>query len=350
MKNFFLFCVIISILSSCGGTEGCQDPINTSGISMDIEIIRLEQEMFQLKKDKNAVREFLKKYPDFTKNYMHEGKIPDSIVVDQIYRVITEKYMDTVYRDVQNKWKDMVELRQEFEDAFKHIKYYYPQFKTPKIYTVITGLNSFFGQDLYVSEDMIVISLEFFLGKDARYRPPTDAIPDYIWKTYHPKAIVSNCVKFISSRYNRIDMKNQTTLADMIYYGKSYYFVKTMMPCMPDSVIIGYTNKELRSIDDAYSGSTTDKSKAKENRAYLWNHLIEKKVLFSTSEFVKRDYLNPAPYVAIIGKGCPGRIAQWFGWRIVQNYAERNSGVSFTKLMANESVENVFNQSKYQGQ
>ncbi len=32
----------------------------------------------------------------------------------------------------------------------------------------------------------------------------------------------------------------------MIAYGKAYYFAKHMIPCLPDSVFIGYTSDEIK--------------------------------------------------------------------------------------------------------
>ncbi|NJN42061.1 MAG: hypothetical protein HC811_07420 [Flammeovirgaceae bacterium] len=47
------------------------------------------------------------------------------------------------------------------------MKYYYPDFKPPVIKTMLTGLET----DLYVSDSLIVIGLDYYLGKGAKYRP-----------------------------------------------------------------------------------------------------------------------------------------------------------------------------------
>ncbi|NJO01979.1 MAG: gliding motility lipoprotein GldB [Bacteroidia bacterium] len=320
---FFALVGLALLLSACSDTETCQDLVNMADISLDLKIVRLEQTFFQLK-SRDQIKKLLADHPQFAEEYMHRSRLPsDTIPVDQIFSLINEPYMDTVYQDVQAKFRDITQLKEAFEQAFKHIKFYYPDFKPPKIYTVITGLGAYFGSDLYVSRDLIVVSLEFFLGTGARYRPPVEQLPDYVWRRYHPQSIVPTCMLVLSNAFNQTDLLDKSILAEMIYFGKSYYFVEKMMPCLPDSILTGYTAEELANINNA------------ENRNYLWNHFIHKQVLFSTREESKRIYLNERPYVAEINNKVPGRIGRWFGWRIVQKYMERNPKVSLPELMAN---------------
>lgn len=335
--------VLLFLNSSCTPEDDpCQNPeIDLSGIEVETKITRLEPELFSLK-DKDQVRSFLQKYPLFADRYMQLKRFPnDSIPVDQIYTMLQEPAMDTLYDDLIKKYPNLEELENEFNAAFKHIKYYYPDFEPPQIYTVISGLGSFFGGiDMLVSPDIIVISLDFFMGKDARYRPPTDGpggIPDYIWKRYNEFSIVPICVRAISDKYNKTDLLDKTLVADMIYYGKAYHFVETMMPCLEDSILLGYSNSDLVNLND------------EKNRQFIWNYFIQKELLFSTKEADKRDYLGERPYIAEIHKKCPGRIGQWFGLRIVQKFRKRNAELGFQEVMAIQKASDIFNKSGYQG-
>ena len=51
-------------------------------------------------------------------------------------------------------------------------------------------------------------------------------------------------VLLISERYNA-NPKNQSLLYDMIFYGKSYLFVETMIPNIQDTLITGYSHQEI---------------------------------------------------------------------------------------------------------
>ena len=340
MKKIILGSFVLSLFILCAcesSPETCTDPIDLSEIQVDVKIVRLEQEIFKLK-NKAEIKAFLDKYPDFTEKFMLKSRLPhDSIPVDQIYTMLNEPHQDTIYEDVQKKFGDLTTIQQAFEDAFKHIKYYYPEFNPPKIYTVTTGLASFFGSDLYISPDLIVISLEFFIGKENKYRPPIDRIPDYIWNRYFPEAIVPNCVQVISNAYNKTDFKDKTAIAEMIYYGKALEFTQQMMPCLPDSVLFGYTSSNMNNLSDS------------KNREYIWNHFIEKQILFNTNQKTINEYLGESPYIVNLHKEVPGRIGRWLGWRIIQKYKKKNPEITFKDLMDNPNAREIFNKSGYKG-
>ncbi len=325
----------VVLLYACGGKPTCETAPNVDDIKVNVKIIRLDSELAKLK-DKKAIANFLKKYPDFAEQYMQQNRMPsDTIAIDQIYAMIREPHLDTVFQDVAEKYKDLTALKNEFEQVFRYLKHYYPDFKIPKIYTTITGLGSFYGTDLMVTKEMIVISLDFFMGNRARYRPPVELMPDYIWRRYSEASIVPTVVMGISNRYNKTNFEDKTAVAEMIYYGKAYHFTKAMMPCLPDSVLFGYTTQELNNIED-------DK-----NRQYIWAHLIDKQVLFNTNQKIIQLYMGERPFVAEINKECPGRIGHWLGFRMVRKYLSRQPEVTLQALMENTEARQIFNQSGY---
>lgn len=337
MKNTFWFLLLALGFSlyACGGKPTCENAPNVDEIKVNVEIIRLDNELAQLK-DKKDIADFLKKYPDFAEKYMQLSRLPsDTIAIDQLYSMISEPHLDTVFQDVAQKYKDLTALKNEFEQAFKYLKHYYPDFKIPKIYTTITGLGSFYGTDLMVTEEMIVISLDFFMGSKARYRPPVELMPDYIWRRYSEASIVPTVMMGISNRYNKTNFEDKTAIAEMIYYGKAYHFTKSMMPCLPDSVLFGYTTQELNNIED------------EKNRQYIWAHLIDKQVLFNTNQKTIQLYMGERPYIAEINKECPGRIGHWLGFRIIRKYLDRQPEVTLQALMTNTEARQIFNQSGY---
>ena len=194
MYRIALFFLLLIFFQSCGKKKLYEDSVKTSDVQLSVSITRLENEMFKLK-DTTEIRAFLDKYPDFSQQSLRRDKQRgDSLLVKAIYAMITNEFVDSAYHDVEKKFADFSGIKKDFEEAFKHIKHYYPDFKAPKIYTVVSGLGSFFGNDLYVSDSMIVVSLDFFMGKDARYRPPVEQMPNYIWRRYQPSSIVPGCV------------------------------------------------------------------------------------------------------------------------------------------------------------
>ena len=127
-------------------------------------------------------------------------------------------------------------------------------------------------------------------------------------------------------------MQDKTVLADMIAYGKAYTFTKHIMPCMPDSVLIGYTRKET---DGAVY-----------NEATIWKRMIDDQVLFSTSHMIKQRYIGERPKTTEISAQCPGRIGMWVGWRMSEKYLSE-TGKSLTDLMNESDAQKIFKLSKY---
>ncbi|NJL14052.1 MAG: gliding motility lipoprotein GldB [Microscillaceae bacterium] len=332
----WLGCLVLA--GACRNESSCYDPVDVSKIEAPVRIVRLEETLFTLK-TADEVRAWLRKYPDLAEKYFQLNRLPhDSVLINPILAMTQEPHQDTLLRDVRQKYPDLKTLELEFEAAFKHLKYYFPDFKVPRIYTLTTGLGSFFGTDVMVGEGIVVISLDFFLGKAARYRPPVEQMPDYIWKRYHEGSIVPTVMLYLSNRYNQTQLEDKTLLAEMVYYGKAYHFVRQMMPCLPDSLLYGYTETELNNLA------------REDNRDYIWNHFIEKNVLFSNSQFVKNTYLDERPYVAEINAKCPGRIGRWLGVRIIENYRRRNPKIGLPELMATADAPLLFNRSGYNGQ
>lgn len=332
----FIVCIGVFLIGCQRSNPDCRNEVDVSNIQVTLKIQRLEQEMFQLK-SRETIRAFLKKYPEFNQRFLKNNRaVSDSMVVLALEQMTSNLFLDTLYKDVQKIYTDneIALLEKELADAFRHIKYYYPSFKIPKVYTAITGLGSFFGNDLYVSQDMIVISLDFFLGKQARYRPPD--MPQYIWRRYQKSYIAPTIALYISGAYNKTDMKDETILAEMVYYGKAYEFVKAAIPCVPDSVILGYTQDQMLNLSDA------------KNRKFIWAHFVEKKLLYGNSKVIK-GYTEERPYVAEMGPKVPGKIGCWLGWQIIQRYRKNTNNSSLQDLMSNDKAAEIFKISAYRG-
>src|SRR5690606_32739493 len=143
---------------------------------------------------------------------------------------------DTLAQEVKRVFGTEEKLKNELIQAFKNLKYYYPETTIPRIETVISGIEN----DMLVSDSLIIIGLDYFLGEDARFRPN---MYDYLLRQYNPENIVPSIMLMygINSQINHMEADNKTALADMITYGKSFYFAKHMVPCVPDHVLIWYT-------------------------------------------------------------------------------------------------------------
>jgi hypothetical protein len=186
---------------------------------------------------------------------------------------------------------------------------------------------------MVVTDSLIIIGLDFFMGKKGLYMPPN--VYDYQIRKLEPAALVGQVVLQYSAFFNQQNPEDQTLLSDMIWYGKSYAFTKKVLPNMADTLLFGYTTQELAE-SNAFQGE-------------VWEHFIDNSLLFKKDEVTKTKYVGERPKTPEIGPACPGSIGRWLGWVIVNQYMTQNPNINLPKLMANQEANKLFLASGYRG-
>ena len=313
-----LFCLFL--LASCQKGE-------------DIAFVRLDQQLFSVKSP-DSIRAFLNRNPAVAQLYFNANEAGnDTALVQELTNRVNNPALTEFNEQIQSQFGDMADLRTQLATAFANIKKDFPDFHSPKIVTVVTG---FLGPDLVVTDSLVIISLDYFAGPNAKYRPPAQEFPEYILRRYNKDHLASAIVFAISDKYNATNRADQTMLADMVYYGKGYVFTKTMLPDVADSLVIGYSDRQLTQTFNAQD--------------IVWGHFIDNQLLYQTNPAIKQRYLNERPFTAEIGQAAPGAIGRWLGWRIVGMYHDEHSDVGIAELMQNANARQIFEQSGYKGQ
>ncbi|HEY9046181.1 MAG TPA: gliding motility lipoprotein GldB [Ohtaekwangia sp.] len=331
MKNLLLaVSFFILVLAGCTKEEEdkCAFVPDTAGKKVTVVLEQFQDSLVNVKSKTDLVN-VLTHQPLIRDYIFRRAEYPgDSVFINELYARFNNPHLDTIQSEVKRVFGDLSSLKATFEEAFTNLQYYYPDFTPPKIQTIISGLDT----DMLVSDSLIIVSLDFYLGKGAKYRPK---VYDYLLRKYDPDDIVPSCLLIygIDNYFNKTDMKDKTVLADMVAYGKSFYFAKHMLPCIPDSVLIWYTPEEIRG--------------SRANEDLIWARFIESNVLFETSHVVKKDYLGERPVTVQVGEKCPGRIGQWVGWRIVNKYMESHPETTLPQLMEISNAQQLFRESHY---
>jgi gliding motility-associated lipoprotein GldB len=324
-RIIFLVPVLFLVFACSKKSETCELDPDILDQDLEVTITRLEDEFFGAKTTQDFLF-LLEKYPDFAQSYLQEnGHFSQDSLAASLLEIHQDSALRVLYDSVKVEFATISELENELETAFKAIKYYFPDFKTPKVYTFVSGFNS----DFVINEDMIVIGLDYFLPADHTFQPD---IARYMAVRYEKKYLVPMIVLAISSKYNRTNPTDNTLLSEMIYYGKAYHFVKAIMPCTSDQYIIGYTPEEI--------------SECFDNEEYIWAHFVENELLYETNPFEIRKYIGEAPFTDAISSNAPGRLGRWLGWNIVDDYRS-NQDMDLAVLMMESDVEKIFRQSGY---
>lgn len=332
-RTIYQFILIISVcfftlttLTSCESNE-CSTSNNYDNIPISLEVDRLEDKLADLGNLDQALQ-FFEDNRVMADYFLSANQYPnDTILARRVIRLMQQPSIDSLIQDAKKYYADFDQNIEELTSAFQFIKYHYPDASIPQFQTIITG----FAQDMYYSDSLIVIGLDYFAGNHLKYQP--NDIPQYIVKRYMKESLSPILMSFVSNEFNKPDQSHGTLLADMVNLGKSYYFVEHALPCKADSLIIGYTSKEMHAV--------------RTNQEIIWANLIENEMVYETSHFLKNKFIGERPSIAEISENCPGRVGAWIGWQIVRKYMDQNPAVSFTELMAETDAHKIFQQSNY---
>jgi gliding motility-associated lipoprotein GldB len=232
-----------------------------------------------------------------------------------------------LYTEVQKKYSDFEPVKKELEDLFKHIKYYFPQTKMPKVITVISEMD--YNNKAIYADSLVIISLELYLGKDHKFYQ----FPNYLKQNFEQRQIAPDVVTSFSTQKTP-PILDKDLLSQMIYSGKQLYLKDLLLPKYTEAEKIGYTPEQLLW--------------CQENESYMWRYFIEKELLYSNDQKLIPRFINPAPFSKFyleIDNESPGRVGAWIGWQIVRSYV-KNRDAGIADLLKTDAKE-IFKQSKY---
>lgn len=329
--RFFIYTFIVLALVSCKEDNSKKERISIpqdKKPKLQIHFENLSQELFNVKSSED-VKVFLEKHPRFCAEYLEvPNAANDPKMIDFMYNLYSNEQLKAFYEESEKYINQPPYLKDQLKDLFENIKYYYPDYSAPEVNTIVTGFK--FNKDLSVSDSLVVISTDYFLGPKAEFRP---LAYEYFLTRYDKPFITPMIAMALSNKYNEVDPKDETMLAHMIYHGKTLYFMERVLPETPDSLLIMYPQKTIEEVEN--------------NLDVIWAHFIDKKLFYETKPRIIEKYTGEAPKVSEIGDKCPGRIGRWLGWQIVRKYMKDHPEVTVQELMADNDARKIFEESRY---
>ena len=319
--------IFLGLLSLSCEQQTCRETPAEPQEKVNLTILRTEDALFNCK-SAGEVAVFLEDHEDVALKFLHSDQYPSTeILAGRMFQLVDDPSLDTLYKEALTTFEDHYDdFEKDLQTLYTWLNHYYPQDKIPEVKTMVTGLYN----DMYVSDESIIIGLDFFVGPEATFKPLQ--LPAYIQKRYTQKHVVPGIAKYIASSYSESGKEN-TLLSEMIDFGKVMYFTGQLLPCTPDSLIMGY--------------SPTDIKNVAENREIIWANLIENDLLYNTEEMMKQKFLGERPNIHEISKNCPGRVGAYVGWEIVKAYMEQNENVTLQDLLTETDHNKIFMRSKY---
>ncbi|CAG5009046.1 hypothetical protein DYBT9275_04411 [Dyadobacter sp. CECT 9275] len=319
---------VAGILLSCGDSQKGQADFSATKVALSAD--NLDEELFRAGSVKD-VENFLDNHSYLRAGYFTDFQGDSTQLAAHLFEVLGNKDFRSFKSEVDSIIGDKkTVILDPLAAAFERIRENYPSFRSPKIKFIMTG---FTGNDLYITDSLIVIGLDYFGGAAARFRPN---VFDYQLRRYQKESIVPAILFYMSGKYNKLNPADHTLLADMIGYGKSFEFVKQVLPECPDSLVLGYSEENLQ--------------RTYNSQKDIWAYFITNKLLYEKNDLKKQKYIGERPFTVEIGNEVPGGIGRWLGWRIVNKFATEHPELSLPELMNIDNAGYLFQESGYKGE
>ena len=314
MKYAFLL-IISFFVFSCNTKSELEKEIEK--IPVTVDIIRFDKEFAAA--GPSDLERLKSEFPVFFPKQFH-----DSIwlfrMSDTLQRQLSE--------EVVKKFPSEEMIADELYPLFQHIKYYFPQFRSPTILTTTSDVD--YNNKVILSDSLLILSLDNYLGTEHEFY---GGIKKYIAQNLKESQLAPD----VAEAYARqlvSKPRQRSLLAQMIFFGKELYLKDLWLPNTSDAEKIGYTEEQL--------------AWATENEAEMWRYFVENEILYSTDAKLPARFISPAPFSKFyleIDNESPGMIGRYLGWQIVRAYMKNNE-VTVEQLLV-KNANDLFTESKY---
>jgi hypothetical protein len=336
-KNFILipFLFIFTLFMACN-TDGDKEQTTApyvGHIKIGLRFQRFEQDFFRLDTQNfaPALAQLRQHYPDFLPAFQQQlvhAPYETKLTLDQeTYGFLTAPQVRRLNDSVQVKFPQLDAFKKQLTRMFQFYYYYFPQQSVPRVVTAVSEL----GSDAWmVNDTLMMIGLDYFLGKDFAAYDPT-FFPDYMREGFVPEKMIVKAAFVLADRLVPPASKN-LLLDEMIRNGKVLHVMDCLLPEVPDHLIMGYPEQKY--------------SECVYNEAEAWSLVLEKKMLYESAS-KHQKMLNLGPNSGDFFTEAPGGIGNWLGWQIVKSHLKRQSNTTLGQLLRPTEGQAFLEQAKY---
>lgn len=328
MKKWIICFGLILFLISCNNDR--KDIPDISGIKVAVSLNRFDRDIANI--DSNNVAAGLDKLyrqnPQLTSIFLKDILGLDSASTLSGFKrflSLSRNLFDTI----NIVFKDTEWLKKQFQEAFRYVKYYYPQYQVPAIYTLAGPMDALAQADFgltpnFLRPGLLGISLQFYLGKDfSVYQDPffiQNVAPSYRSRRFSKEYIIADAMLLVVNDLYPDQCSGKPLIEQMVEKGKQWYLLDKFLPTTPDSVKTGYTKLQL--------------DWCTKNEGMIWTYIYKNEDLQSLNPAVLQTYIGEAPFTQGMPQDySPGNIGQWIGWQIVKKFAEKNKTMNLDQIM-----------------
>lgn len=223
MKQNLLSFLVILFFIGCDTRKGP----DVSDIKINLQTERFEQDFFAIDTTRfgPSMQKLYEKYPEFFQDFVYNilglpAQNENPVAVEEGVKSFIRSYKPV--KDSADKvFKNFDPIALQISNGLKHVRYYFPQYKTPeKLITFIGPINSYGN---IITRDAIAIGLQLYMGKDyTLYQSEAgqQLYPLYISKRFEPAYIAAGAMKNIISDMYPDKSAGKPLVEQMIEAGK----------------------------------------------------------------------------------------------------------------------------------
>ena len=299
-----------------------------------IRVDRFDSALFALDTNRMAagLNELSQKYPTFFTGYLSAvlGIFPDNPQAAEGVRAFVGSYY-SVYTEANPIVKEYLPAALPIvEESLQWLRFYVPSFVPDNPFVITTFIGPMDAFESFSVGDYgdvrtangAGIALQFHLGSNASIYEQgmqSGIFHQYQVRRFSPETIPVNIMKSVVDDLYPYEAKGKQLVEEMIEKGKRIYLLRKIMPSTHDSLLLGYTGKQLEG--------------CLENEGIIWSFFVKNDLLFSVEPGINQQYIRDGPKTPELGEASPGYIGLFSGWRMVEAYMSKNPGTTIPDLM-----------------
>lgn len=311
-RTFFVAAVIFLMLFSCKKEASDRWNVNVSVPAQKVKITDISREFFDPAVSTEA---FKAKYPWF------QGSVSDE---DLKNRRLNPQEIK-VYREAAAK-VNTAQVSAQLTELFARIKYYFPNFRTPQVFTFSSSTQMYQSPIIYdPAQGFLFIDISGFMGEK---NPVYNGIEEYYKPAMNPQNILPKVSETIAFTLVPFDRDAQKFIDQLVYNGKVMVLQDAFLPKVADHLKMGQSQQK-------FNWSVT-------NEANIWDYFVENDLVYSPDPRLTERFIAPGPfskfYTEVDGTSSP-QVGVFTGWQICRAYLNKNPEVQLKEFLQKPASE-----------
>ena len=332
MKNTLFAAVFIFSLAllSCENTKTYKDKLQVHHENLEpqeITVRSYNEALFSI--DTANFAEGLKSIKDDYFVFLG-GDLDNEDAVAYLKAFAVDTFCVRINNLVEKKFSDNEALAKDIKAVYQRLNYYYPGMEFPDTYFYVSGID-YSIPAVMIQPEGILISLDYYLGNEDKFYDYI-GMPRFRSVRCQPSYITRDLAQAFYDNFFAGNSAKKDVLSEMIAAGKQLYFIEAMNPALPDSVLMGYTTKQIQW--------------AKQYEADVWATIVGENMLYANDMIVFRNFFGDAPFTQQFSRESPARLGEYIGLQIIRSYMTHND-VSLQALLKTNDIQQIFQNSQY---